>query len=832
MSEPDTVKPLRDFGATGSIPTQRTNTDPTGLATVTTEGADQSVVTQTPDGTATTVTASPDPRFGALAPLQGLTVTTPQGLNFSYAFDSQITLSDPSNSLVDKTDTIDVNGLVYTTFFDRTSLKYTDTSPEGRQRVSFIDQQGRMKERQFPGLEPKRFIYDQRGRLTSIETGSGIEERKTIINYDLKGRIASITDPLMRNVVFEYDEAERVTKFILPGNREIINTYDDGGNLIGITTPKNQLHSFIFSAVNLETQYSPPNVGLNQHSTSFTYNLDKNPITISRPDGKQINFDYNSKGQLIQLTLPKGNVSLAYDPNSGNLSQIVEPGGSTLTLNYDGFLQTDSIWSGPINGQVSRVYNDNFQITSRSVNNQFPISFSYDDDGILISAGQETLIYDSLNGLLTDTSLGNVADVTTYNSFGEIDNYVAKYSGVNIYEVNYLRDKLGRIVQKQEALHSGALHTFDYFYDVAGRLVEVKKDGVIILSHSYDSNGNRSGGIYDDQDRLLTLNNIDFTYTANGEMLSKSKSGQTTTYNYDVLGNLASVNLPDGTFIEYIVDGRNRRIGKKVNGILQKEFLYKDKLNPIAELDGSGNIISRFVYASKSNIPDYFMRGGVTYRIISDQRGSPRLVVDVSSGNVVQEIAYNDLGQITVDTNPGFQPFGFAGGLYDQDTKLVRFGARDYDPEVGRWTTKDPIRFDGGDVNLYGYAFNDFINSSDASGLYGSDSCSYYEQVCEAYGTPYECTDAKIACNLAPKGNNLIPKGETLTNWAQCARQCLQEQHLKRLTLNACSLKENNYSQQAFYDDHQLCFNGCRLNPENPYDKDGPDLPDNDIHLN
>jgi RHS repeat-associated protein len=58
---------------------------------------------------------------------------------------------------------------------------------------------------------------------------------------------------------------------------------------------------------------------------------------------------------------------------------------------------------------------------------------------------------------------------------------------------------------------------------------------------------------------------------------------------------------------------------------------------------------------------------------------------------------------ITADTNPGFQPFGFAGGLYDVDTGLTRFGARDYDAFTGRWTSKDPIRFAGGDANLYGY---------------------------------------------------------------------------------------------------------------------------------
>jgi len=38
-----------------------------------------------------------------------------------------------------------------------------------------------------------------------------------------------------------------------------------------------------------------------------------------------------------------------------------------------------------------------------------------------------------------------------------------------------------------------------------------------------------------------------------------------------------------------------------------------------------------------------------------------------------------------------FQPFGFAGGLYDQHAKLTRFGERDYDAETGAGQLK--IRF-------------------------------------------------------------------------------------------------------------------------------------------
>ncbi|MFI5365600.1 MAG: RHS repeat domain-containing protein, partial [Candidatus Binatia bacterium] len=145
-------------------------------------------------------------------------------------------------------------------------------------------------------------------------------------------------------------------------------------------------------------------------------------------------------------------------------------------------------------------------------------------------------------------------------------------------------------------------------------------------------------------------------------------------------------------------------------------FLYDDQLRPVAELDGNGNVVSRFVYGEKPNVPEYMFRGA-TYRLITDHLGSPRLVVNAADGMIVQRIDYDEFGNVLNDTNPGFQPFGFAGGLYDRDTKLVHFGARDYDPALGRWTVKDPIRFTGRDTNLYGYVLNDPVNLVDPFGL-------------------------------------------------------------------------------------------------------------------
>ena len=129
----------------------------------------------------------------------------------------------------------------------------------------------------------------------------------------------------------------------------------------------------------------------------------------------------------------------------------------------------------------------------------------------------------------------------------------------------------------------------------------------------------------------------------------------------------------NATTVDYVVDGRNRRIGKKVNGTLTQGFIYRDQLNPVAELDGAGNVVSRFVYGSKPNVPDYMIKAGVIYRIISDHLGSPRLVVNSADGSIAQRMDYDDWGNVTQDTNPGMQPFGFAGGIYDRDTGLVRF---------------------------------------------------------------------------------------------------------------------------------------------------------------
>ena len=293
----------------------------------------------------------------------------------------------------------------------------------------------------------------------------------------------------------------------------------------------------------------------------------------------------------------------------------------------------------------------------------------------------------------------------------------AEAGGTAVYSATDTRDAAGRIVQTTCSVE-GESHTWAFTCDDAGRLTQVTRDGTPVHIHQYGPTG-PSGTItatYDDRDRLVQYGNTDYTYNAAGDLTQTSGPQGTTSYDYDAFGNLRGATQPDGTKITYVIDGENRRVGKKVDGTLEQGWLYQDGLNPVAQTDGQGNVTERFVYGTKPNVPAYMIKDGTTYRFITDPRGSVRLVVNADTGEIAQRIDYSPFGKVVNDTNPGFQPFGFAGGLYDLDTGLVRFGARDYDPETGRWTAKDPIGFLGGTANLYQYAVTDPVNYLDLSG--------------------------------------------------------------------------------------------------------------------
>jgi RHS repeat-associated protein len=710
---------------------QRTTTEPDSTIHVLTTQADELKETMSAASINTVIDKVIDPKTAQEIP-HLITTTMPSGLKSLIQLDK--TYAENGTDTTKTTLTVTQNGNSATVVNNTLTGMMQMTSAANRIGSYQYDPLTQLPiKEQVSGLQEMLYQYDSRGRIKSITAG----DRISTFSFDdqaSKGALTSVTDAEGHMTAFEYDILGRLNKTVYPDGRVLEQSYDSNGNLASLTPPGRPVHVFNYNSVDKETDYTPPSVtGVSTPQTIYDYDRDRKLTSITRPDSQQLLFNYTTAStELASIDIPRGRYSYHYDTH-GYITNMTAPDSGSIDFVYDGGLLLSQTWSGVVNGAVSQSFSEGFVVNQQCVNAASCVDILFDVDNLLTQVGDLTYTREAQKaGLVNASSLFSINATLGHNNFGELDSETVKYNDSSLFVAGYTRDKLGRITQRDLTIY-GVSQNEAYDYDQSGRLTTVTKADATI-SYSFDDNGNRltkqvvdangttlSSGTYDDQDRLLTYNDCSYQYTANGELKQKRCGAgvdeQVTLYQYDVLGNLLKVTLPDATIIDYLIDASDRRIGKKVNGNLQQGFLYGDKLNPVAELDASNNVVSRFVYGVRVNVPEYMIKAGITYKIISDHLGSPRLVVNAQTGVIAQRLDYDEFGMVIEDTNPGFQPFGFAGGLYDVDTGLTRFGARDYDAFTGRWTNKDPIRFAGGDSNLYGYVLGDPVQFIDITGF-------------------------------------------------------------------------------------------------------------------
>lgn len=698
------------------------------------DGAGTTKVTRS-DGIKVSSTLGPDPRWRMQAAIaKSTTLTTPKPKTIQVQRGGSATLNWPTDpmSLITLNRWVSVNTKQYKSTFQASTRQTTVTTPMGRKVEATVDKLHRPLSIKVKGQASWALTFNK-GLLDKMVASDGSKSRTWDLDYDTNGFLSKVTDPLNRATsVTSRDAVGRIKTLVLPGNRMVTATYDKNGNLATLIPPGRTAHVFDYSKVDIGTGYMPPSVGAGLTKIVYGYNKDRQLETVTRPDGKKLAVSYTKGGKFDYLTLPGGSkLSATYDTTSGLLATLTSQDLIKMTLTRDGsYLMGVTMSGSSVKGSVTVTRNSDLQADSQSVNTGSLVNFAWDNDGLLTKAGGLVIKRNTDNGRIDSTTLGSVTTERAYNGFGEVGGLTAKYGSAKLFSTIYTRDGAGRITGVSETV-GGKTTAYTYEHDNAGRLWKVRRGGKLVGEYTYDGNGNRA--TYTDEQNVTTTattNNQDqltgynsasktrsYAYTKTGELETRTEGSQVTKYVYDMLGNLTTVTLPSTNKITYLVDGLSRRVGKKVNGTLSRGWLYQDALNPVAELDGNNTLVSRFVYGSRANVPSYMVKGnGKTYRIIADHLGSVRLVVDSATGSVVQQMDYDAFGNVLKDTNPGFQPFGFAGGLYDPDTKLLRFGARDYDPEVGRWTARDPILFWAGDTNLYGYVINDPVNWVDPDG--------------------------------------------------------------------------------------------------------------------
>jgi RHS repeat-associated protein len=708
---------------------QFTTTDPNGLKTTTSDATNGTATSTAPNGMQTPVEQKPDPRYGMQSPLGSVNLNTPSGLKSNVNQIRKVTQMS-GTQVTALTDSIIVNGKSYRTEWDGVQHRLIETSAEGRKRFIYLDKKGKIIKDSTSGLAALTICYDSKGR--KIESRQ--IERRTLFEYDNLGRQSRLIDPYGRSTYFYYDSADRLVKTVGPDSSEILFTYDRNGNVTSVTPFGKPSHSFEYSLVDLEMSYAPPFTGDSARSTTKTYTLDKESHKVLRPDSLNITMEYGGTGSLAgqprRILFDRGAITNLYDTTKGLHIGAVAPNGDSVKYVYDGALLKRITWTGSVKGNVVLSYNTDLQVSTETVlpvvGKADSINMNYDKDGLITMVGALKLRYRFDNALLLSDTLGGIITNYTYSLAGELLSKETRYGSTTLFKIEFNRDSLGRITHQVES-NEGVVKRLGYRYDGLGRLSQVWKDDTLISAYSFDSNGNRlshwiptssESGSYDQQDRIIRYGQDSYVYRSDGTLKMRANILDTTRYFFDAFANLMAVRLPDGTVVEYVLDANGLRIGKNVNGAVTRRWIYANNLRIIAELDSTNQITKRFVYATSQNVPEYFVSPSGTYRVVTDHLGSPRLVVNSSTGAIVQRINYDEYGNQLCDDNPGLTPFGYAGGLYDQHTELTQFGVRDYDPKVGRWIAKDPILFRGKDSNLFSYVENDPINNVDPKGIW------------------------------------------------------------------------------------------------------------------
>lgn len=713
-------------------------TDSTGMVSQYENREDGTIINANPI-IRTELSVAEDPRFGYLNKVPSSLVTKMDGISNTTTYSHSVSGFAGLFSYGSLTDTQTVSGRTTTNVFNKSAMTNTTTSHEGAVLSVKLDSNELPIEVKVGNDTKTDLTYDSYGRLTNTIQGT---KDSTTFAYNTAGFVQSITNALSEITSFTYDLAGRVLTKTLPDLRVISYSYDDNGNLVSVTPPSRPSHGLILNVKELLDTYSPPTLtGLSVKNTTYAYNQDKQLTQITRPDSAVINFTYNvTTGLLTTLGLPTGNYSYTYKTGAPMLDVVSSPDDFNNTFSWYGRnVKSDAqkqISTGNLFGKVTFSYDVDHRLSARTIQGRsgattYTQNYTYNNDSQPTQIGDMTYAYSYPSGRLSTTTLGKISDSRTYDTYGKLATYTAIYTPTSgspstLYSYTLTRDNLHRITSKSETL-LGVTDVYTYSYDSAGRLTQVLKNSAAYSSYTYDNNSNRTSGTtagvaftatYDDQDRILTYNTRSFTYNANGD-LSQIQWTPTTSssYVYDAIGSLKQVTLTGGDVLAYKYDGMNRRIRKLENSTFKSQYFYENGERIAAHVNNSGVIQKEYVYGVEHvNSPDYMVASSVKYRILKDHLGSPRLVVDVSNGTVSQRMDYNELGEVINDTNQGFQHYGFAGGIYDGQSKLVKFGARDYDPRFGRWLAKDPIRFDGEDTNLYGYVLQDPVNFVDPDG--------------------------------------------------------------------------------------------------------------------
>jgi RHS repeat-associated protein len=586
-----------------------------------------------------------------------------------------------------------------------------------------------------PGNDHNTYTYDFLGRTTQVQYPGAV---LLSFSYDDTNNKITITNARNYDKIHWYDWLSRLTKIEeeYTVNSYAVTTcqYDEVGHLTSVTDAENHTTMYMYASLFGLTKTIHPD------STCEEYGYDNvgNITTVTDCNANNTTFTYDSIYRLTNIQYQdQSTVSFLYDLNSNKtkMEDNAPDTGDYVGYTYDNWnrLMTETRHISQDMYTVSYGYDAASRLTILTYPDDMQVGYSYDNlnrmteikryvDGIHNEILMDNIQYDT-ESMISHFDYGNDLQATfSYDTRDRISTIDVKDGLISFLDLDYTYDNNSNITQLVNGWRDTGTdwhsETESYTYDGLDRLTSAYCTS---WSHTYayDKTGNRLS-----KDSVTyTVNTVNevtalsdgttFTYDSNGNRTQKTTGTDTLDYTYDNADRLVKVEENSTTIGEYIYDGKGRRLQSTENGetttCIYSGFsvLYEEtSIGTAAYIYGPfGRLAKKTTISGESNTFFYHI----------DHLGSTRLVTDASK-NIVASITYHPFGEPC--TEEGSTRYVFNGKKEDTND-LYYYGARYYDPHLGRFTTRDTQR--GGvknpqSLNRFTYCYNNPVCYLDPDG--------------------------------------------------------------------------------------------------------------------
>nr|WP_282250624.1 RHS repeat-associated core domain-containing protein [Vibrio campbellii] len=538
---------------------------------------------------------------------------------------------------------------------------------------------------------------------------------------------------------FERNESNFLTRLYFQSSedgtsREHRYQYDEVGRVKQLNTPRGTTQ-IVWGNFAQPTEIVKPD----HSSFSFSYDAERNLISIERSDGCQYKFAYTPDGQISQtISFDQVQTNYTYD-SAERLSEILHCSGR-ISFEYDqvGHIArvkahgknrgVEDHYLHTLGGKLIRAHNrfSNVSYTylgTKLVSEEqgrFSFTNQYQDNGLLRSQRYD----DGTEVIYEHDQFGTVCGLIIHSNGSEREESI-KFEYDELQRLSIITysagkerrefDGIGRLKRQtwtgfERKYYFNAQHFLSliidsekgahhYQYDELGHLERVKTE-TSEESYVYDSFGNfNDESAQRKHDRLIEHHGIRYDYDELGNRNSSQGNGQEQYCTYDAKGQLIGVES-EGHLCQFEYDALGRRT-KKISENGTTEFIWQGS-HLVGEYSRSG--YRWYLYQPNSFVPLALIENGECYFYQCNQIGTPERLVD-SNGQVVWQATYDTFGFANVEVETVKSNLRLQGQYFDIETGLHYNLARYYDPQIGRFIQPDPLGLLGG-TNHYQFAPN------------------------------------------------------------------------------------------------------------------------------